>query len=427
VSHRKIIALAAVALLTLAGNAMATDVVYYTGDIWAGKTTDVGTITATMHYTADDNATLEIHYATDDGWKMTECHLWIAKKAPAARFAPGQYPYKSGTISTNSYSFSIPIADLKSRFGIDWGSDVYVMPHCALTWVGSGNPPGGETNPTGYGGCIVNPKKGSWFGFFTFGLTKPNEQPREPYAGLTQTCGYWHDFWSSTQVASSPWYGMDADQNLKNYLGDGTTVTGFTLAGETFNAADDLYNIGPYDVGDFTFFMENFVPFYCNTILNSTLGDAYYDDPDASGEFMENEQVSDIMEVAKGYREYQTPNATLYHMGCLLYQINYNTAFELECLYDGSQGRSMPLGQTARLTLSPNPFTGSARIRLQNSLQSEVRVSVYDLSGKKVNELTCNQIWNGTDARGRKLAAGVYLLRLVSGTQSVSARAVISR
>jgi len=432
VSHRKIIALAAVALLALAGNAMATDVVYYTGDIWAGKTTDVGTITATMHYTADNNATLEIHYATDAGWQMTECHLWIAKKAPASRGAPGQYAYNSGTISTNSYSFSISIADLISRFVIGWDGDVYVMPHCALTWVGSGNPPGGETNPTGFGGCIVNPKKGSWFGFFSFGLTKPNEQPRTPYMGLTQPCEYWYNFWGPTRAASSPWYGddgHDGDSALADYLGDGTVVTdGVTLAGVNFKTADDLHRVAGLDsLGYFGYFLENFIPFYCNTILNSSLEDAYYDIHDNSGEFMENRQISYIAGVANGYRENQTPNESLSMMGTTFYNINHNSVFHLGVLWDGPMGRSVPLGQMARLTVSPNPFTGSARIRLQNSLQSEARVSVYDLSGKKVNELTCNQVWNGTDARGQKLATGVYLLRLVSGTQSVSARAVISR
>jgi hypothetical protein len=421
------IALAAVALLALAGNAIATDVVYYTGDIWAGKTTDVGTITATMHYTADDNASLEIHYATDAGWKMTECHLWIAKKAPASRGAPGQYAYNSGTISTNSYSFSIPIADLKSRLGIDWGSDVYVMPHCALTWVGSGNPPGGETNPTGYGGCIVKPKKGSWFGFFSFGLTKPNEQPRQPYDGLVNHCGYWINFWSPTQVDAEPWHG---DQDVLDYLGNGTVVTdGVTLAGRNYKTAADLYaGLTAYE-GDFVpwnAFTTQFAALYCNTQLTDGLELAYYDDPTYNGENWENEQVSDLITEANTYTS-STSGSKLTDMFHVFYLINSNSSSSLNCLWDGPMGGSVPLVQAARLTVSPNPFTASTRIRLQSSLQSEARVSVYDLSGKKVNDLTCDQVWNGTDARGQKLAAGVYLLRLVSGAQPVSARAVITR
>jgi len=437
VSHRKIIALAAVALLALAGNAMATDVTYYPvspdpGYIYAGQTTPVGTMTAVMHYTADDSATLEIHYATDAGWLMTECHLWINTNGPVARGAPGQYPYSSGTISTNSYSFSISIADLISRFGIDWASDVYVMPHCALTWVGSGNPPGGEAHPTGYGGKIVKPRKGSWYGYFCFDLTKPNEEPRQPYNTATFPCETWIKFWSPTQVANSSWYrddGYDGDSALADYLGDGTVVTGgVTLGGTNFKKAEDFYDAYSHMTQGWSWsvFVGQFVTLHCNTIAVDGLLDAYYDAP-GSGEFMENKQVSYIMGIANGYQENVTPVDTAYYMTSVFQQINYNTATNLGVLWDGPMGRSVPLGQTARLTVSPNPFTGSTRIRLQNSMQSEARVSVYDLAGKKVNELTCNQVWNGTDARGKKLAAGVYLLRSVSDTQSVSARAVISR
>jgi hypothetical protein len=429
VSKRNAIALAAVALLALAGSAMATDVVYYAAEIWAGQTTDVGAVTATMHYTADDIATLEIHYATDAGWLMTECHLSITTASPVSRGAPGQYPYNSGTISTNSYSFNISIAELTSRFGIKWGSDVYVMPHCALTWVGSGNPPGGDSKPTGFGGCIVKPKKGSWFGSFGFVLTKPTMQARKLYnCGKIYPPDYWINYWGPTQVDSLPYHSA---QDVLDYLGNGTVVNeGVTLAGVNYKTAADLFAAYDPTGKDFYwyYFTGFFVSVYCNTVANGELEDAYFDRPDTSDEFMENRQIKEIMGIANGYRQNQTPFADYYSMtNGVFWYILHNSAQKLGILWGGPQGRSVPLSQAARLTVSPNPFTGSTRIRLQNSLQSEARVSVYDLSGKKVNELTCNQVWNGTDARGQKLAAGVYLLRLVSGTQSVSARAVISR
>jgi hypothetical protein len=412
------IALAAVALLALAGNAMATDVTYYPvspdpGYIYAGQFTPVGTMTAVMHYTADNNATLEIHYATDAGWQMNECHLQIATVQPASRGAPGQYAYSSGTISTNSYSFNIPIADLISDFGINWESDVYVMPHCALTWVGSGNPPGGEAHPTGFGGCIVKPKKGSWFGFFAFDLTKPEDELRQPYIGGAFGCNVWESYWCDQG-------GLYTPEDVENYLP-------VTLAGEYLETAAELFGMLslPGENDAWNWFLVELAALHCNTIAFDGFDTLYYDDPNDDDEFMGNKQISYIMSVANGYRENHDPADPIVAMKDVLWAINYNSS--QHHLWYGPQGRSVPLGQTARLAVSPNPFTGSTRIRLQNSPQSEARVSVYDLSGKKVNELTCNQVWNGTDARGQKLAAGVYLLRLVGGTQSVSARAVISR
>jgi hypothetical protein len=429
VTHRNLIALAAVALLAFAGNAMATDVVYYAGDIWAGQTTDVGTITATMNCTSSDTS-LVIAYQTTGGWRMTECHVWIGTATPPSRGAPGKYPYKSGSINTTSYSFSIPIADLRSTFGIDWGEDVYVMPHCAVYKDANNNQQynNGEQTETGYGGCIHKPKKGSWFGYFGFGLTKPNEEPRQPYTEVTYSCGYWINFWSPTEVSGQPWH---TDEDVLEWLGNGTEVIdGVTLAGTNFKTAADLYDT--YVQGSkyyyWFWFMEQFVSLYCNTCVADGLEEAYYDNPNLSGELMEGKQISYIMGVANGYRYGTTPEATYSAMANgPMFDINHNSDEYLGVLWDGPQGRPVPLGQTARLTVSPNPFTGSTRIRLQNGLQSEATVSVYDVSGKKVNELTCNQVWNGTDARGRKLAAGVYLLKLVSGTRSVSARAVISR
>jgi flagellar hook assembly protein FlgD len=79
--------------------------------------------------------------------------------------------------------------------------------------------------------------------------------------------------------------------------------------------------------------------------------------------------------------------------------------------------------------VSPNPFSATVRIQFQQGLNANSRVSVYDRAGNKVNELTVSNnevVWNGTDANGRKLTAGVYLLK-AEGAQGASARVVISR
>jgi hypothetical protein len=430
VTHRNLIALAAIALLALASNAMATDVTYYTGSIWRGHNAGVGTVTATMHCSSSDT-TLEIAYNTTDGWRMRECNLWIKKSCrPSCRGNTGQYAYKCGSIDTTCHSFSIPIADLRRKFGIDWGKDVYVMPYCDVYKDGNNNHhhDSGEGHQCGFGGRHCQPKRGDWYGFCCFKCTKPQEEPREPYCGGTMTCTYWYNFWSPDSVAEQSWH---TDQDVLDYLGDGSAVTdGVTLAGTTYKAAADLYAVYDGTGKNYWWYVLNtqIVTLYCNTVMTDGLEDAYYDDPDTTGEFMENKQISYIMGVANGYRLEDNQDGLWYQMFNVLLSINDNSDQNLGVLWDGPAGGFVPLGASARLSVSPNPFTGSARIMSQGTQQSEARVGVYDLSGSKVNELTgFHIVWNGTDASGQKLPAGVYLLKLENGAQPASARAIISR
>ncbi len=404
----KTLPLATLVLLLTAGAASATDVTYYTGDIWAGQTIDIGTISATMHCTGADSV-LEIKYETTGGWRLTECHVWVGTVPPGARGAPGQYHYHSGTINTTSYSFFITIAELRSRFGLDWGLEVYVMPHCAVFLDGDsdGEYDNGEQTETGYGGTVVKPKRGAWYGFFGFALTRPQQPVREVWDLKTMAPDYWRD-----NFHDEIWYPV-------------------TLAGTEFAsaAAAQAFLATALSADPYLLFLRELVAFYCNLMRIEELELAYYDHPDYSGEFMENENVGYIFTVANSYSA-TTNQATILLMKDVLQAINNNGKSTTKVLWNGPAGKPVALGSEWRIMVHPNPFTNSTKILFQHSPGAEVRVGVYDLSGKRVNELTGsgNQaVWNGTDRNGRELAAGVYLLRVEGSGSSASARVVINR
>jgi len=83
----------------------------------------------------------------------------------------------------------------------------------------------------------------------------------------------------------------------------------------------------------------------------------------------------------------------------------------------------------------PNPFSSSTTIVFSLSKGAQVELSVYDLSGRIVRRLLSANVpagvhqatWDGRDARGRPVAAGVYLYRLQSPALSRTMRMVLLR
>ncbi|HDQ99724.1 MAG TPA: T9SS type A sorting domain-containing protein [candidate division WOR-3 bacterium] len=82
----------------------------------------------------------------------------------------------------------------------------------------------------------------------------------------------------------------------------------------------------------------------------------------------------------------------------------------------------------------PNPMRGAAHISFSLPYETEVRLSVYDASGRRVRELlrgagrTGRQTvtWDGRDDAGRAAARGVYLYRLEAGGRSISRKLILT-
>ncbi|MCI0512988.1 choice-of-anchor D domain-containing protein [candidate division KSB1 bacterium] len=72
----------------------------------------------------------------------------------------------------------------------------------------------------------------------------------------------------------------------------------------------------------------------------------------------------------------------------------------------------------------PNPFNPTTQISYQLPRASEVVLKIFNLQGQEIRTLVCtfesagkkNIIWDGTDARGNQVAAGIYLCQLQAGS-----------
>lgn len=98
---------------------------------------------------------------------------------------------------------------------------------------------------------------------------------------------------------------------------------------------------------------------------------------------------------------------------------------------DGPPGLQ-PGAALAFASLSPNPASGSVRMALTGSEGAVVDVTVLDVRGRLVQRLagvrlaggTAAITWNGRDREGRKLSAGVYLVRATTEGASAVTRMV---
>jgi len=95
----------------------------------------------------------------------------------------------------------------------------------------------------------------------------------------------------------------------------------------------------------------------------------------------------------------------------------------------------VPVAGPARallLAASPNPSSVTSRITFELASSRRVRLDVFDSRGAHVRTLADGSFaagrgeasWDGRDASGRRVAAGVYLVRMRSGDEERSARVV---
>jgi len=101
----------------------------------------------------------------------------------------------------------------------------------------------------------------------------------------------------------------------------------------------------------------------------------------------------------------------------------------------GIEGGAGPLPFVSLSQPAPNPFGSSTTLDYLLPSAGRATVTVYDISGRVVSRIDLGErpqgshsfVWNGADAGGSPLASGVYFLRLESGGQSATRRAVIIR
>jgi hypothetical protein len=91
--------------------------------------------------------------------------------------------------------------------------------------------------------------------------------------------------------------------------------------------------------------------------------------------------------------------------------------------------------QIASLNVSPNPFNPSANIEYHLNKADNVKLEVFNQKGQRVNVLVDGPQasgrhdirWNGTDATGRLVPSGIYFLRVSSGKDCRTTKAVLAK
>lgn len=84
--------------------------------------------------------------------------------------------------------------------------------------------------------------------------------------------------------------------------------------------------------------------------------------------------------------------------------------------------------QVTLSSIAPNPFKKLAAIRYRVHQPTSVELIVYDVLGRRIRRLEhgqrladdFEQLWDGTDAHGRRVRSGVYVVRLETPEQSDS-------
>lgn len=83
--------------------------------------------------------------------------------------------------------------------------------------------------------------------------------------------------------------------------------------------------------------------------------------------------------------------------------------------------------------IAPNPFTAQTTVRFSIPRESEVRLTVFDAQGRRVQQIAGgvraagehSALWNGRDAQGRASAPGVYYAKLEAGGEALSRKMVL--
>jgi flagellar hook assembly protein FlgD len=94
---------------------------------------------------------------------------------------------------------------------------------------------------------------------------------------------------------------------------------------------------------------------------------------------------------------------------------------------------NIPVGQGLRI--QPNPVVAAAEIRFDLERESKVELGIYDLQGRRVANLLEGTLhpgpnvlrWDGRNSTGARVAAGIYLVRLVRGEELVVRRIIVVR
>jgi len=127
----------------------------------AGQYIDVGSIVV-----GNDGEYLYVTYKTTGDWYLTEVHLHVLDEDPERRLPPGRTPYKSDVDYEKEFTLKVPLSDFD--FDFEEQCDVFslwLQAHAVVKKIVDEEVVQEET---AYGGEIVKPRRGAWYGGFPF-------------------------------------------------------------------------------------------------------------------------------------------------------------------------------------------------------------------------------------------------------------------
>jgi len=116
--------------------------------------------------------------------------------------------------------------------------------------------------------------------------------------------------------------------------------------------------------------------------------------------------------------------------------------YHLEAVYDDGSGvvsiANLNLNLPASFSLAqnyPNPFSSATTISFDLPTASQVELSIFDLSGRKVVTLVDGQIeagthkveWSGVNSDGDNLTSGLYICRLSAGNFNSAMKMILTK
>jgi hypothetical protein len=114
-------------------------------------------------------------------------------------------------------------------------------------------------------------------------------------------------------------------------------------------------------------------------------------------------------------------------LGVSIANLEWNNTVRFASL---SENKSFVLGQNY-----PNPFNPSTKIAYKLNRAAQVRLSVYDVTGREVNRLVdqyqyvgeYSVDWNSNANTNQMLASGMYIARLTVDNESVSRKMIMTK
>ncbi|MDH5683593.1 MAG: T9SS type A sorting domain-containing protein [candidate division WOR-3 bacterium] len=88
----------------------------------------------------------------------------------------------------------------------------------------------------------------------------------------------------------------------------------------------------------------------------------------------------------------------------------------------GIEEELTPAGPIPQTIVAPNPFRTQTLIKFANPQKKTVTLNIYNATGSRVKTLTAKNeeiIWHGRDDAGKKLADGIYFLKIEGGKENI--------